>query len=1169
MLSIEWITALGLGYLLVLFLIAYFGDVEAKWLPVRYNSNVVYALSLAVYCSSWTFYGAVGTASVRGWDYLAIYFGPCLVFLFGYPLMRRIILICKQNRITTISDFIASRFAKSRRIGGLVTLVAVIGSLPYIALQLHAVSQSYLVLQGNEANHFVGAVSLNADAIAFYVGVILVIFSILFGTRHLDASEHHRGMVLAVAFESVVKLLAILAVGYYAVFLLLGGASDALIGQQEMRSAGASLMQGESNWLSFLTRTFLAMGAIVLLPRQFQVAIVESENHQQFRTAIWLMPIYLLLTSVIVLPIALAGSVLLPGGNEDMYVLNLPMLGGNQALSLLAFIGGLSAATGMVIVAVISLSTMVCNDWIMPHLIRLKSFDLLASGNLERVILSVRRLAIVFLLAVAYGYYLLMDENEQLANIGLVSFAAVAQFLPAVLAALFWQRAHSTGIFWGLVAGFIAWIYTLFLPTVLPSGFIDQLLGQNAWMHPEHLMGLGFGDALTHGVFWSLLVNCVILIVVSFKQTQSTLESMQANRFYNIDKLAQSPSLGEISEPMMVHPDALRILAERVIGVKNTDKIFAEYESRTGNRVAEESQLDGRLLSLVQTAIAGVIGTASAQRVIADAITGNEEYLQEVTTLVDASSGFLKFNRKLLETTLQNITHGISVVDADLNLVVWNDRYIELFDYPENLIYIGKPVEEVLRYNASRGDFAGKDANTEIRRRLRYLEKSEPYQNTRQRANGVVIKSTGEPMPGGGFVTTYEDITQTVKASQMLVKANEELESRVRQRTHELEVLTEELERNTRSKTHFLAAASHDLLQPINAARLFTQSAAERVDQPEEVARLTENIDESLQTANQLLRALLDVSKLDAGGIEPDYSVFSLHEFVRGLVRELDPVAFDADVILEFDLPELWVRSDRQLLLSIMQNLVTNAIRYTPPTGRVWVHSKSDDLGVVYLSVSDTGTGMDKQHLDKIFNEFYQVKSSDNRHAKGLGLGLSIVKRICRLLGSKVSVTSSKGKGTTFTVTLPEARAPENQAQNNKSALPRSTGHDLRGLKVLCIDNDEAVLNAMQTLLSGWGCDLDCVTGYSQALELLDQKSYELILADYRLDDEETGLDILQIARRKADDLLGTVLITAEQNTDLKDQVIDSGHYYLAKPVEPAALKSTILYILSSQREAT
>ena len=1170
MISIKFITFIALGYLLLLFLIAYLGDLYRFQSTKGLNPNLIYALSLAVYCSSWTFYGAVGTASVIGLDYIAIYLGPCLVFLFGYPVMRRIIIICKQNNITSISDFISSRYGKSRQIGVLVTVIAVVGSLPYIALQLKAVSLSFLVLTDstNTNDQLLG--NSSSSDIAFYTGAIMVLFSVLFGTRHLDATEHHRGMVLAISFESIVKLVAILVVGFYATYLLFGqsaGTGFNSVGSSEV--SNYRLSNGSSTITSFLTKTILSMGAIILLPRQFQMTVVEAHSHRQFKTASWVMSIYLLLTTLIVIPIAFAGTSLLPDGQADLYVLSLPLAAGNQWISLLAFIGGLSAATGMVIVAVISLSTMVCNDLVMPNLIRIKQLDILNRNDLDSIILLIRRCAIVFLVSVAYGYFKLMDANAQLANIGLVSFAAVVQFLPAVVCAIFWRSAHTKGVYWGLIGGFALWSYTLMLPTVLTPETVLEVWPESSWLNPQALFGISLNDSLTHGVFWSLLVNVSLLVGLSLRNEQSTLENIQASRFFHTGKAGSNVAQMGGDEPTSVHPEALRILSERIVGIKNTQAIFDQYELQSGVELSSASQVDRQLISLTQTAIAGVIGSASAQKVISDIVIGEGEYLDEVTTLVDETSTVLQFNRNLLQTTLQNITHGISVVDDKLNLVIWNQRYIELFEYPENFIYVGKPISEVLEYNAKRGDFDERDPALEIRKRLRYLDKRTPYRNIRTRSNGRVIISIGEPMPNGGFVTTYEDITEAVSASELLRKANEELEDRVAERTKELKALTEELEKTTRSKTHFLAAASHDLLQPINSARLFAHSILERSEDKPEIANLAENVDHSLVTANRLLRALLDISKLDSGGIKPNLSVFDLGEFIDDLLVELGGIAQDKGIELVATVPDIAVSSDRQLLISVLQNLVTNAIRYTGAGGKVEVSAELNPSNskIAHLRVIDNGIGIEKDRVEEIFNEFYQVKAPGTEDAGGLGLGLSIVERISRLLDLNVSVDSVPEKGSTFSINVPISQdiiEPRLNTVEKRFTLPTEK---FLGINVICIDNDSSVLSAMQTLITGWGCTITCVSTFDEGLHALSIKDYQIVLADYRLDGSETGLDFLEttqeLNKQKSGNAMQGVLITAEQDESLERKAVGLGYHYLPKPVEPAALKSMMLFLIS------
>ncbi len=1160
MISTNFVALIGFAYIFLLFLIAYFGDRDSLKAGKLYKGNYVYALSLAVYCSSWTFYGAVGTAAVDGLDYLAIYLGPCLVFLFGYPVVRRIIMICKQNNITSISDFLSSRYGKSRRIATLVTLIAVAGSLPYIALQLKAVSSSYFIMSGSPNN--LNSDSFFADNIALIVAAGLVVFTILFGTRHLDTTEHHKGITLAIAFESIVKLIAILAVGYFAVYLLFDEGTYTIFGDYFDRQKSLSeIGQGGSTIASFTTKLLLSMAAIILLPRQFQVTVVEAKDHTQFKTAMWVMPIYLVLTSIIVIPITLSGMELLPNLQEDFYVLSLPITGGNTTLGLPAFIGGLSAATGMVIVASISLSTMICNDLIMPFLIKRKGIEFLKRERLDNLILLIRRAAIFVLMLGAYGYFRLIDSNQQLANIGLVSFAAIAQLLPATMFALFWRRAHSKGIFWGLIGGSLVWIYTLLLPTILPSGSIDTFFGDSIF-HPQKLFGFNLENSLTHGVIWSLSINILLLIFFSFRESQPVIEKLQASRFFFVsDQEEESKTSNALGKNYEVSPDELAIVAERIIGVRSCRALFLQYEQRSGLDLSKQTQADLGLISAVQTAIAGVIGTTSAQRVISDSLLGDDVFLGELTHLVDETTSVLQFNRNLLQTTLENITNGIAVVDKNLNLVIWNDNYLKMFGYPESLFYIGKPIKEVLEYSAERGDFFDKDPNAEITKRIRYLEQKSSYTTTRETASGAIIKATGKPMPDGGFVTTYEDITKSVKAAALLRKANEELEFRVQERTSELEKITQELKQITRSKTHFLAAASHDLLQPINAARLFTHSISERSEDSIEVKNLSKSIDKSLVTADELLRALLDISKLDAGGIEPDYKILSVEDFLYNVESEMKASAIDKGIHLSVDTESLFVISDRQLLFSVVLNLVANAIRYTPEKGKVIIRSSKGESGLVDITVEDSGLGIEHDHLEAIFTEFYQVKDRNRRNNQGLGLGLSIVKRICALLEIGIDVKSEVGTGSIFKLSLPESQSKP-VVKSPRTTKTETTITKLAGINVLCLDNDESVLAGMQTMIEYWGCKVVCSLNYQDAINQSEDMVFDIVLADYRLDDDETGLDFLKYRQTKDTSLKG-VLITAEQDKLLKPKVEKQGFSYLAKPVEPASLKSLMMYLVS------
>jgi Na+/proline symporter len=529
-------------YLGVLFAIAWYADHRSDHGRSLIASPLVYALSLGVYCTTWTFYGSVGRAAANGIGFLPIYLGPTLLFALGGFILYRMIRIAKANRITSIADFVASRYGKSQLLGGLVTVIAVVGVIPYIALQLKAVSNSFTIL-GNYPEIVmpaaVGAVPLFQDS-ALYVAMILAAFTILFGTRHLDATERHEGMVAAIAVESVVKLVAFLAVGAFVVWGMHDGVGDIFARAAAVPEVATRLDRADAPaaYGSWGTLIFLSLFASLLLPRQFQIAVVENVDATHLNRAVWLFPLYLFLINLFVLPVALAGLMHFPLGtvDADTFVLTLPMAHQQETLALFVFIGGLSAATGMVIVETIALSTMVCNDLVMPLLLRMPWLGLAAKADLSGLLLEIRRWAIAIILGLGYLYFRVAGEAYALVSIGLISFAAVAQFAPVVLGGIFWKGGTRDGAVAGLAAGFVLWAYTLLLPSFaksgwLPEGFIAHGLFGIELLRPQQLFGLGGLDEITHCLVWSLLANLGGYIGISLLRVPNAREARQATLF--------------------------------------------------------------------------------------------------------------------------------------------------------------------------------------------------------------------------------------------------------------------------------------------------------------------------------------------------------------------------------------------------------------------------------------------------------------------------------------------------------------------------------------------------------------------------------------------------------------------------------------------------------------
>ncbi len=623
----EWVILLvSLCYLGTLFAIAYYGDWKSDRGESIISNPYIYTLSIAVYCTAWTFYGSVGRAAETGVGFMPIYLGPTLMAALWWFLLRKIIRIAKVYRITSIADFLASRYGKSSLIGGLVTIIAVVGIMPYISLQLKAVSTSYYVMV-----HYPDFEMIQEHRVtsmwndnAFSVAMIMAAFSILFGTRHIDATERHEGMVAAIAFESVVKLLAFSAVGIFITFIMFDGPVD-LFDWAGRYQETARLMKlevlpgGYTNWF---TLTFLSMMAIMFLPRQFQVLVVENVNEEHVRKAAWLFPLYLLAINIFVLPIAFAGMLLFPEGHvaPDIFVLALPLTEGQDILALFVYLGGLSAATGMVIVATIALSTMVCNDLVMPILLRVLSIQ---QVDLSHILLFIRRSSIVFVLLLGYLYYRFIGESYTLVSMGLVSFAAAAQFGPAILFGIFWKNASRRGAISGLSAGFLIWLYTLMLPSFARSGWIPISFLQHGpfgieLLKPYQLFGLNMFDHITHSVFWSMLANIGLLVGISLLDRQSTMDRIQASLFVDVYRHSGDTHLWK-GKAMITE---LKNLLARFIGPQQTNRAFATYSSTHHIDFSKDMQADAELVEFAERLLSGAIGAASARVMVSSIVEG-------------------------------------------------------------------------------------------------------------------------------------------------------------------------------------------------------------------------------------------------------------------------------------------------------------------------------------------------------------------------------------------------------------------------------------------------------------------------------------------------------------------------------------------------------------------
>ena len=642
MATLNTLIAVCLVYVAFLFAVAFGAERAARhghgsWL----RSSLVYTLSLSIYCTAWTFYGAVGYAARSGLEFLTIYIGPTLVMVGWWWILRKLVRIGRSQRITSIADLISSRYGKSNLLAVGVTILAVIGTTPYIALQLQSVTLSFSVF--SESQPAAGGVP-SQDSTALWVAMGLALFTILFGTRNLDVNERHHGVVIAIAVEAVVKLFALLAVGAFVVWGIGGGLSETLqridaseIGRWEMRG---------DRWASLI---FLSAAAFLCLPRMFQVMVVESDRESHLRTASWAFPAYLMVMSLFVVPIAVMGMDVLPeGSNPDLFVLTLPLATGNESLAMLSFLGGFSSATSMVIVAALALSTMVSNHIVMPIWLSATGGGATISGDVRNVVIMSRRVSIAGVVALGYLYFQVSGGGTALASIGLTSFAGVAQFLPVLLGGIFWRGATRAGAFAGLSVGFIVWAYALLLPSLGPGVFISESVMQNgpfglSWLRPQAFFGIDGLDPLVHAILWSISLNSLAFFLASLVGFPTPLERLQGAQFVNVFEHSRRPQgwSGNVAQS-----EDLMIMAQRILGAREAQLLFErEAQRQGGSGYLPEPSPD--FLQVLERELSGSVGAATAHAMIGQIVGGASVSVRDLMAVADETAQMMEYSSQL------------------------------------------------------------------------------------------------------------------------------------------------------------------------------------------------------------------------------------------------------------------------------------------------------------------------------------------------------------------------------------------------------------------------------------------------------------------------------------------------------------------------------------------
>jgi signal transduction histidine kinase/Na+/proline symporter len=892
-----WLVFGSVSYLLILFCVANWAERRSAKGRSLVANEYVYALSLAVYCTAWTFYGSVGRAAEVGADFIAVFVGPTITMPFWWLIFRKIIRICQVQRITNIADFVSARYGKNQALGVVATLLCVIGTIPYISIQLKAISSGFSILANNTT---LSNTTLWSDK-AFYIAIVLTVFTILFGTRKLDANERHEGMVAAIAFESLFKLFAFLIVGAFVTFYVYDGFDDIAIRASkipELQKVFTIAPAKTSDWFWYC---LLASLAIMFLPRQFQVTVVENVNENHLRKALWIFPLYLLIINIFVVPIAIGGKLLLGSGvKADQFVLSIPLYFNEKGLAFIAYLGGFAASTSMIIVECTALTVMLTNNIVMPWLVSRSDFQHRFGKEMGKVVINLRRIFIILLMVFSYLYYKNVSDKYSLVSVGMVSFAAVAQFAPIVLGGIFWKRGSLLGAMSGLVVGGLVWFYTLIIPSMVSAGYLstDILLKgpwQIEWLRPESLLGLNGLDNISHGTFWSLLLNIAFYVWGSLVAKPTSLEHNQAVLFVDVFKYSTTYESSVIWKGKALVTD-IKSLLTTFFGEKHTDETLDAY-AKENKLDLNTRYADSLVVNYAEKMLGGAIGAASA-RILVSSVAKEERI-------------------------------------------------------------------------------------------------------------------------------TVEEVIDILKTSQELKHLNEALihkSQELEQTTQQLKEANELLQIADTQKDDFLSTVTHEIRTPLTSIRALSEIVHDNPDMDEEQrSHFVNTITKESERLTRLINQVLDLDRFETGKQEINLDWFGVEEIVEESLETLEQLAKEKNIkmMVSYEGLNTPIKADRDRLMQVIINLVSNAIKFCPANTGLIKISTLQTIDTLIMTVEDNGQGIDTKYQELIFEKFYQARDQSVRKPKGSGLGLAICKKIIELHNGTIQVESELGKGSIFTCQIP------------------------------------------------------------------------------------------------------------------------------------------------------
>jgi signal transduction histidine kinase/Na+/proline symporter len=1101
-------------YIVVLLLVAWWTN---RRRPSPAMRSAAYGFSLATLGTAWTYFAGIGNATLGNWSGIANAIGPVVASTIGLPVWIRIARLAKQENAGSLSDFLAARYGKSLPLAVLATLVSMAGSLLYLALQLMLLTEVVVYFSGEPSW---------ASGASFIMMTTLVVSAMLVGARRPNLTEYNRGFVHMIAFESVLKIIGLITAAALFIWLLGFGRFAETISLEP-------ILNSRRFDFTFIIFAMLCTTATITLPRQFHLSFVMLERLEDIR-GLWIYPLYFLVWIICIYLIAEAirGGLFMPGVDARMQVLAIPYSNGLMLGTVVILLGGVSAGAGMAIVELTAISSMISNELVIPIMARYWNRHRVDAGQ---HVTNIRRIALIIFGFSAWLCYIGMGADVHPFNLAIVALTLSAHLAPALLAGIYWRRANEMGAIAGIVLGLFSWAVMVSSGPFLKVPVIDTI-----WPYHRDL-------TFSLSAFVSLTLNVLACVIVSMHARPRLIDRIQADSFVGFSR--ENPQL---ASGMRATVGDLRRLLIQFLGEEEARRTLLEYEvSMHAANLHDDALVTPTLVLTAERMLAGVIGAPSARNVMALTLAADQQDAVHISRLLDEAGLAIIFSRELLLRTLEALEEGVGVVDRELRLVAWNNNYLNLVGLSLDKVHVGKSLNALLTDDDDERPGVS-PVRALLRDRMDQIADGISLQEEIPLEDGCIFRLFGTRIAAGDYLMTFADITDMRRAAMVLSRSNEELERSVRERTQQLIAVNEELEgarelaeQATNSQRRFVAAASHDLVQPLHAARLFIGTALAESGPAGNLTPLLERADIAIEGAHRLMRALLNLSKLEMGAAKPKVAPIDLGPFLESIAGEFQAQADAANLELVVLPTRYLCITDRDLLRSMLQNLVANAIRYTE-TGRIVIAARYAGENI-RIEIRDSGVGMAPEAVARAFREFERLNDGQ-RMADGSGLGLSIVARIAEVLGHKVTARSLPGRGSTFSVNVPRTASPEYRARS------RHKPADLKGLRVLCVDDEKDILIGTAALVTRWGGVVTTAPDAERALAMTDQ--WDVVIADYLLGDGMDGLDLL---RHMQGECSMCILITATPNI-LEDEALRAqGLRVMEKPLSPAALQAALL----------